>query len=277
MDLFCPHCTRRVSVSDDMAGQVADCPLCTKQFKTPMLTAPPKPSAPPVLVQPSPLDTFDVSPPPVLSSPSAPVQSTILNPPKVPAKANAEEADGQYTRSLQVTLSTTWLAFVPTACIGLIFVMSFFPWHYQPGALAPAAQKNSQKDSIPSATLWTLPYSDAGVKPAYLAFVLLLVLLMLATPSIAVMDLKRGEAPANNDTLVKWAHLAVAILFTLGYFLLLAGWLLVNFVTKDESLGIGLEAALLLQFIGMLAAFGLFWLSKRKPANLPPPRLKIRW
>ena len=35
MDLFCPHCSRRVTVPDSNAGQVTSCPLCAKQFMTP--------------------------------------------------------------------------------------------------------------------------------------------------------------------------------------------------------------------------------------------------
>ncbi len=41
MDLFCPHCSRRVTVPDGNAGQVTSCPSCAKQFMTPSLAPPP--------------------------------------------------------------------------------------------------------------------------------------------------------------------------------------------------------------------------------------------
>ena len=286
MDLFCPHCTKRVTIPDDKAGQATSCPLCAKQFKAPMLTTPPapKPPAPPAPPPPSPMSTFSVAPPPpapppVLSAPPGPVQSTIIYPPKDPAKGESEGSDGQYTRSLQLTLSSKWLAFAPTLCVGMIFVLSFFPWHHHLNTAGQGgiAVKKTQEAPGTSAALWTLAYSDAGIKPQFLAYVLVLVFLMLATPSLAVMDLTRGSGPAKTDGLVKWAHLGVAFVFAVGFFLLLVSWFLVHFVTKNDSLGFGLEMALCLQLIGTLGCLGLFWLAKRKPENLPPPRMKVRW
>ncbi len=287
MDLFCPHCTRRVTVADDKAGQVASCPLCAKQFMAPTLATPPapKPPAPPPAPPPGPESTFSMAPPKpeAPSSPAnaqSPVQSSIVYPPKDAAKPTADGGDGQYTRSMQLTLNGSWLAFMPTLCVALIFVLSFFPWQYHVGSTpqtAPAKKQAAEARGT-SSNLWTLAYSDAGgIQPTYLAFVLLLVALLLATPAVAVMDIIRGKQPAKTDSLVKWAHLALTFFFFLGFSLLVLSWFLVHFVTKNEALGIGLECAVHLQFAGMAASAGLFWLSKRKPFNLPAPRMKIRW
>ena len=37
MELLCPHCMKRVTVSDDKAGQVLNCPLCNGVFAAPSL------------------------------------------------------------------------------------------------------------------------------------------------------------------------------------------------------------------------------------------------
>ncbi|MSU79110.1 MAG: hypothetical protein EXS16_13600 [Gemmataceae bacterium] len=43
--VFCPHCTRCVTLLNDKSGQVTSCPLCNKQFKAPTLA--PSPTANP--------------------------------------------------------------------------------------------------------------------------------------------------------------------------------------------------------------------------------------
>src|SRR5262245_47776715 len=107
MDLFCPHCTRRVSVPDDKSGQVMSCPLCGKQFQAPSLAPPPsapKPPAPP----PAPEPTYNAGEPPQQAAPGAA---------EGPATVETPQPMGDYTRSLAVTLKATWLAIVPPVCL----------------------------------------------------------------------------------------------------------------------------------------------------------------
>ncbi len=59
MELLCPHCRKRLTVSDDKSGQVLNCPLCNGAFAAPSLVparraapsppprVPPPPSVPP--------------------------------------------------------------------------------------------------------------------------------------------------------------------------------------------------------------------------------------
>ena len=35
IDFTCPHCGQELNGSDDMAGQVVDCPVCNKSFQIP--------------------------------------------------------------------------------------------------------------------------------------------------------------------------------------------------------------------------------------------------
>src|SRR2546425_119084 len=105
MDLFCPHCTRRVSIPDDKAGLVTNCPLCAKQFMAPSLAPPPVPTSS------APLGGYGVEaapspPPPVFSSapPSSKPEPAAPPPPPLPP--------GEYTRSCSCTLNDRWLVFV---------------------------------------------------------------------------------------------------------------------------------------------------------------------
>src|ERR1051325_4982458 len=134
MDLFCPHCTRRVTVPDDKAGLIVNCPLCMKQFMTPSLVSatPPAPKPPPPPPPPpsssAPAPTYGASPPTVSSDAKtepwpAPSPSQPAAPPPPPPPP------GDYTRSFALHLRGKWLAFVPLACLVLIFVLTFLPWH----------------------------------------------------------------------------------------------------------------------------------------------------
>src|SRR6266446_3895745 len=101
MELLCPHCLIRLTVSDDKSGQVLNCPMCNGVFAAPSLApAPsrsPAPSPPPVNL-----------PPPVSAPPPPP---------------------GDYTRKFAFRLRPDILVYVPPVCLLLIFVLSFGSWH----------------------------------------------------------------------------------------------------------------------------------------------------
>src|SRR5262245_5658224 len=113
MDLFCPHCTRRVTVPEDKAGQVMSCPLCAKQFQAPSLAPPPSAPKPPAAPAPEPETKYSAGEPPPKSSSSAaadtPTQEVIQPP-------------GDYSHSLAICFTPAYLAFVPPVCLFLIFV-----------------------------------------------------------------------------------------------------------------------------------------------------------
>src|SRR5437868_3831006 len=111
MDLFCPHCTRRVTVPEDKAGQIMSCPLCAKQFQAPSLAPPPSAPKPPPVPTPEPETKYSAGEPPPKSSPSeaeSPTQEQMQPP-------------GDYSHSYALILKVGWLAFVPPVCLFLIF------------------------------------------------------------------------------------------------------------------------------------------------------------
>src|SRR5437879_3390527 len=127
MELLCPHCLKKVTVSDDKAGQVLNCPLCQGVFAAPALAPAPTYSAPP----PPPM-----SPPPVTAPPAPPLQK-----PEMPAPASYTPApapplpkpappSSDYTRRFAFRLRPEVLVCIPPPCLFLIvFVLSFFGWH----------------------------------------------------------------------------------------------------------------------------------------------------
>ena len=99
MDLFCPHCTRRVSVADDKAGLITNCPLCAKQFMAPSLAPPPAPKPPPPPSVPKDTYGMETVPAPPPSPFSVPPPSTLE-----PAAPPPPLPPGEYTRSFSCTL-----------------------------------------------------------------------------------------------------------------------------------------------------------------------------
>ncbi len=115
MDLFCPHCSRRVTVPDDKAGLVTSCPLCTKQFMTPSLAPPPSAPTPPA-PKPSPaLESYDMGPAAAPPPPVSPMPSRSSKPAPTPEPPAPPTPPGDYTRTVGFTLRAEWLAFVAPA------------------------------------------------------------------------------------------------------------------------------------------------------------------
>jgi hypothetical protein len=284
MDLFCPHCTRRVSIPDDKAGQVMSCPLCAKQFMAPSLAPapvapkPPPPSPPPMPS--APVETYGMGPAPVMpttitqpptSMPSAPEPAPTA-PPSPPAPP------GEYSRSSTCTLTGAWLVFVPTACVLLIFLLSFFTWHSPIPQDAKADEP--AKTGAPALGLWGLsfvPQKSDEVKQAH--FLAYTILMLFPTGGLVFVALLFAKIPLPPQLapVLPWKNLPVALLLLLTFLLLCLDFADAHFSQRINPIAIPLELAIRLHFLAMMASFVMFWLDWRKKYNLPPPKCETRW
>lgn len=271
MDLFCPHCTSRVTVPNDKAGQVTSCPLCAKQFMAPALApapAAPKPPAPPGPL--APVETYGMGPP-AAPAPSTPAAPTPSKPESIPAVAPPSPPlpPGEYTHSFAFTLSETWLAFVPTACVVLIFFLSFFTWH----SAVPELPDPPAAKSAPAMGLWALAFSEHK-QAHFMAYALLLVPILLLTIVALVFD--KGFAPPPLLPLMPWKSLLVGLLLGFTFLLLVFDYAQAHLSQGPNPIALPEKLAIRLHFIAMLASFGMFWLHWRKRRNLPPPKCEVR-
>ena len=267
MDLFCPHCTRRVTVPDDKAGQIVNCPLCAKQFMTPSLApANPivsKPVAPPMLTPTLPSITL-----PPTSSPTAipqPPRPKLSVPIPAPAPPSPPPPPGDYTRSYTVHLHGQWLPFVPPACLVLIFFLSFSSWELPDGLNKPMS-------------MWELSSFSKPGKPMFLAYALLLLLcILLASASLAFekrLGCHAAAAPTIHpvERFDRWTFS--------DYRLHAAGTRVSRRAPqlphKSRS-WLAMKLAFRLHFLAMLASLLMFWLHWRKLSNAPPPKCELRW
>ncbi len=129
MNLICPHCQKRVSVSDTLAGHTATCNFCSGPFTVPMPPDSGVSSSPAMSYSAGSsyanrtggssavMETFAPAPP--TNSESRP----DLPPPMPSAAVSAE-----YRRHLPLVLSPPTVRWIAPACVILIFLFQFVPW-----------------------------------------------------------------------------------------------------------------------------------------------------
>jgi hypothetical protein len=180
--------------------------------------------------------------PAATSIPSAPV------PPPPP---------GEYTRTCNCILTGEWLAFVPPACLVLIFLLSFFTWH------------------TPALSLWGLAFSE--VQAIFLLYTLLLLLCLPLSVVIMLFDKGLIPAPPQLAPFLTYKNLFLGLLLGLAFLLLCIDYIHAHTTADLNPIALAMKLAFRLHFVALLASFVLFWLSWRKRFNLPPPKCDARW
>lgn len=258
MDLFCPHCTRRVTVPDDKAGLVLNCPLCAKQFMAPSLapaapvvSAPPPPPAPP---PPAPLPSYELSPAPTPPVTQAP---TPRSKPEPPAAPPPPPPPGDYTRSFTLHLRGEYLPFVPTACLLMIFLLSFPSWHH---AAVPLS-------------MWGL----AGEHNQFLTYTILLMLGIIVAILSVLFEKQILATPPQLAPFMMWKDLFVGLLLSIGLLLLAFDYGHCHFGQSPNPMMLAMKLAFRLHVLAVAASFLMFWVHWRKMKNAPPPKLEIKW
>jgi hypothetical protein len=277
MDLFCPHCSRRVTVPDDKAGKVMSCPLCTKQFMAPSLPPPPVAPKPPPPVSSAPAESYGVSAGPAplpgiepaagpkpASPPSQPAPAPASGPPPPPPPP------GDYSRSFVLYLNDTWLAFVPSGCVLLIIVLSIFIWH------SPIADVDQPSKSVPALSLWGLSFNEKG-QGQFLAYFILMLPTWLLTFLALPFDKGWIQAPPPLALLMGVKNLLIGLLLGIGFLLLGYDYLDGNLFQKSNPIAWPMKVAIRLQFLAVVASFLIFWMHWRKTSNLPLPKCEFRW
>ncbi len=275
MDLFCPHCTRKVGVPDDKAGQVMSCPLCGKQFMAPSLAPSnlPKPPPPPPPSKPSPPPvegSYGVGAPPAPPPPPPPVPGAPPSAPKMPAPAPLPPGD--HTRSCTCCLNASWLAFVPPVCVILVFVLSFFTWHAEIRTFPSAARES---ETLPALSMWGLAFTEKG-QAQFLAYAILMMLCIPLTLVAMVFDKGWIVVPQLAPVLT-FKNLLVGLPLLVAFAMLCIDSIYAHFVERTNPTALALKAVFWLHFLAVLGSFGMFWLHLRARRNLPPPTMECRW
>jgi hypothetical protein len=153
MHLQCPNCQKMLSIPDEYAGQMMQCPLCKGTFSTPALpakaggpTAPPNPPPESFNLRLPPSEVHQVTgekpagPPPLPpagKSRSAP----LLEPEMVMEPVLMPSAPGEYRHALPLRFNPVFLRWMVPVCLILVAVLPIFPWvGSYPGGVGLATQ-----------------------------------------------------------------------------------------------------------------------------------------
>ena len=272
--MLCPHCLKKVTVADDKAGQVLNCPLCQGVFAAPSLApvpvrptppspppvnAPPMELAPPPPPPPPPPTEFAVSP---LSSGPPPAPPPQVAPPPPPPKPAPPPKE--YTRRHSFNLRPDVLVCIPPVCLFLIFFCSFFSWHAV--GVPPLTT---------SVHLWQLGFGDHG-SGLFLAYVLFTIFLALPV-SIAclVLELRLLPTPPALVLLTPWKS-GVTLVLLLLTMLLFAYDYQQGLFASVSFVALGEKIAFRLHLIALTAAGLELWVQSRRVRNLPLPRFSVK-
>jgi hypothetical protein len=287
MDLFCPHCTRRVTVPDEKAGQVVNCPLCAKQFMTPSLAPvnPPAPKPSPAAVVTPTVPSFTV--PPSSSPMAVPPTPAPSMPTPAPTPPVPPPPPGDYTRSHTLHLRGEWLPFVPPACMVLIFFLSFFSWESPDSrdmllAMTDVSDRKALQEladrirpEVPL-SMWELSFSKSG-KLMFLAYALLLLLCILLASASLVFEKQWIAMPPPLRPFILWKDLIVALFLSIGFMILTYEYLDALHNYRVSPIMTAMKIAFRLHFLAIVASLLMFWLHWRKLSNAPPPKCELRW
>lgn len=254
MNLLCPNCQKMLTVSEEFAGQLMKCPLCSGTFTVPGLpgAAPPPPAD-------SESDIYSMRPEPVLppAQPplpqfpphaSEPADAGWHRPAADAAGSPAEAAppppqkppqvEGDHRGALAVSLSPKALPWIAPVCLVLVFFLQFFDWDgLYPGG-EPAVTGNAWRAAFGAYSVdgdlknyVNFGEDDKykpGANPLTIFYLLLFLLALAVTIASVVIDRVPRKLPpwVNNLLPWRWGIVAAANLIV---FLFLALQLLLGF------------------------------------------------
>ena len=130
MNLLCPNCQKMLQVPEQYAGQQMKCPLCAGEFTVPALPQ----VAAPAMAPRGPAPGF-AAPPPVKESPPPRGGAALPNhsetddgPSPAADRAPPPPPPEGYAHARVLTLNQRLIPFLAPAALGLIFLLTFFPW-----------------------------------------------------------------------------------------------------------------------------------------------------
>jgi len=266
MEIRCPHCQNPLTIEAQFAGQLMRCPTCSGTFQAPTLA--------------STTNEAWVAPPPTEPVPAlAPAPEPTDTPKKKKkerAAAPAPVPEGEYSRTVTLSFNGRLLPWIAPIGLAIIFLLSFFPWHFAPNAhLQPGTPGSPLTAAEGAQNMWQLAF---GEKPSSLITMFVILVIFVAWP-LAIVSLLISfniiPLPPPLDLLASFRSIIVGALALAGFVFFAIGYL-------DQLFGVfnlttwSMKLAFRIALIVALATIMQFWLDRRRIKNLPPPQLTLR-
>jgi hypothetical protein len=278
MELLCPHCLKRVTVSDDKAGQVLNCPLCNGVFAAPSL--PGAPSGPPPAPPPPPSpQSFSISPvipapreevpppPPPPMPPPGPLPSVHAPKPAPPP--------GSYTHKLAFGLRPEVLVWFSPICIFLIvFFLSFFSWHIGGWQTDGEIGADLSKVKAQTRNLWLAAFPDGN--GLLIVYVILMILAFFISIACLLLEKRWLPPPPPIEPLMPWKS-GITFGFLLLTFFFLAYDVQSGLFAYVSPIDLAERLAFCLHLIALIACGLELWAQAQRSKNLPLPRVTLKW
>jgi hypothetical protein len=308
MNLVCPNCQKKLSVADQNAGQVMNCPLCSQPFSVPALPDPALAAAGSALPSSAPIQAGSESPDRVRTVPPLPQQNSKETAPPPPIG---------YEQTMTIWISPRVVRWIAPVALLLVLILMFFPWTgVFPGGIAVYTQNAFQMiwggfsvDPVGDRVLSMKEPIERAIRANWLMVFYPLLILAALLFAAAPLLLARIAYSVPRPLQRIWPWRAVLVLIaTLLTFLILLSFLVngsgfENAVTAvaDKSSGTAVPAASIEEQIqrGLardrvnlsrtfwlhaavffhvvaLAGIGLeLWLERRRAR--PLPRVELQW
>jgi predicted Zn finger-like uncharacterized protein len=304
MEIQCPSCQKRLAIGDQYAGQLVKCPACNGVFMAPTLAKPPvaAPLAPTVVV-PMPADPRSANategsppnppaPPPLSTAtrpeilpfagdpverpelpayppPSSAAPPSIVPPPSVEPKPGPP---GEFARTKTVPLRADVVRWIAPVCLALVFFLSFLPWW---GAFN-VVQQGEEIRVTTHRNLWEAAFGT----PAMAGYILYLLLTLFVALPLAwvklLMEMNLIPTPDVIRPVWPWRSAILLGILAFTLFFPLIDWLRSSLLSTNLT-GLGMNLAIRLHEIALIASALEFWLAQRKKKRLPTPEATLRW
>lgn len=198
------------------------------------------------------------APPPAPPPPALDVAEVIAEPMPV-----STAREGDYRKSYRIHLRQDIVEWIAPVCVVVVFFLSLFPWYYREAY---------------AVNLWELAFhSDRGYA-IYTFYTVVFVFLALPVTVVAFCLEKRWiPFPEGLRPYWRWRSLIVGGLLGVPFLLFLGDYISFQFLPFGVQASIAMKLAFRLHLLAVIGCALQFWLELRQAANLPAPRLTLRW
>lgn len=259
MNLLCPNCQKMITIADQFAGQLMQCPLCGGTFTAPVL---PASSPPPAVPLASAVTSSTTSAAQERSgSPAAGASgtSTTSAPGSDTGRAIpiADVLGSEYPHRYIVWISPRVVPWIAPVALALVFFMLFFLWRSVPADATSEIGPQSGWGKVFSGPLLIF------------YFLLYLIALVLSIISL-LLSLKVIPPQPQIAHLIPWKTCIVAGVVAFAFLFLYIGFWAESLSTTWFRWTVWLH---LIALIGL----GLEYCLERRGPNQPLPRIDVLW
>jgi hypothetical protein len=265
MNLLCPNCQKMITIADQFAGQLMQCPLCQGTFTAPVLPTTGAPPAAPLASSVTSTSGFSKEERSVSSSANLSGASPVANAPGSDrggtetggAIPTADTVGSEYPHRYIIWISPRAMPWIAPVALAVVFLLLFFPWRSVP------ADATSEVGSMSG---WGKVFSG----PLLMFYFLLYLIALALSIGSLLLTLKVMPAHPQIAHLIPWKTCIVAGVVALAFLFLYIGF-------WGESLStVWFRWTIWLHLVALIG-LGLEYCLERRGPGRSLPRIDVVW